>query len=214
MPWASGSIPDADVAHRWYRAHMKQRDLFLMADAALRDVIDMIDLDQLDLPAPAEWSRTQNPTLRDILAAHAYDEAWVPDVLAGRTIADVGDRYAADLLGADPIRSYDELNDAATDAATRELDPTAVAHLSYGDFTIAEYFEHITIYRAFQAWSIAKLVGLEYSLPEPLVDGLWEQVVPQIDQWRAMGVFPPEVEVPAESDREIQLLGKTGYWVP
>ncbi len=185
-----------------------------MADAALRDVIDMLDLDQLDLPAPAEWSRKEKPTLRDILAAHAYDEAWVPDVLAGHTIAEVGDRHNGDLLGDDPIRSYDDLNDAATEAATRELDPSAVAHLSYGDFPIAEYFEHVTIYRAFQAWSIAKLVGLEYSLPEPLVDGLWEQVLPRVDAWRAMGVFPQEVEVPADADRETQLLGKTGYWRP
>jgi hypothetical protein len=63
---------------------MNQQDLFLMSDAALRDVVDMIDHDQLSLAAPAEWSRKPNPTLRDILAYHAYDEAWVPDVLAGR----------------------------------------------------------------------------------------------------------------------------------
>ena len=185
-----------------------------MADAALRDVIDMLDPDQLGIPAPADWSRTENPTLRDIIAAHAYDEAWVPDVLAGRTIAEVGDRHDGDLLGDDPIESYDEINDAATDAATRDLDPSAVAHLSYGDFTVAEYFEHTTIYRAFQAWSIAKLVGLDYSLPEPLVDGLWEQVVPKLEEWRAIGIFPPEVEVPADADRETLLLGRTGYWVP
>ncbi len=206
--------PDDSVVGRWYRADMKQRDLFLMADAALRDVIDMIERDQLGRPAPAEWSRKPNPTLRDIIAAHAYDEAWVPDVLAGRTAAEVGTRHDGDLLGEDPIASYDEINDVATDAATRELNPAAIVHLSYGDFSTAEYLEHITTYRAFQAWSIAKLIGLDYSLPEPLVEGLWETLVPQIDGWRAMGVFGPEVEVPAGSDRETQLLGKVGYWVP
>ncbi|MET4781477.1 hypothetical protein [Glaciihabitans sp. UYNi722] len=205
---------DADVAARCYGAHMKQRDLFLMADAALRDVIDMIDLDQLSLPAPPEWSRTENPTLRDIVAAHAYDEAWVPDVLAGRTADQVGTRHDGDLLGDDPIESYDAINDAATEAVTRDLESAAIVHLSYGDFSLAEYLEHVTIYRAFQAWSIAKLVGLDYSLPDPLVDGLWEQLLPNLEDWRAMGVFGPEVEVPAGSDREVQLLGKTGYWVP
>jgi len=40
---------------------MKQRDLFLMSDAALRDVIDMLDLDQLSTPVPAEWSRSAAP---------------------------------------------------------------------------------------------------------------------------------------------------------
>jgi hypothetical protein len=29
-----------------------------------------------------------------------------------------------------------------------------------------------------------------------------------------MGVFGPEVDVPAGADRETQLLGKTGFWIP
>jgi len=193
---------------------MNRQDLFLMSDAALRDVIDMIEPDQLSLPAPAEWARKPNPTLRDILAAHAFDEAWVPDVLAGRTAEEVGDRYDGDLLGDDPIASYDAINDAATDAVTQHLDYGKTVHLSYGDFTLGEYLEHVSIYRAFQAWSIAHLLGLDYSLPDPLVDGLWEIVGPQIDGLRAMGVFPPEVQVPEGSDSQTRLLGKTGYWRP
>jgi uncharacterized protein (TIGR03086 family) len=193
---------------------MKQRDLFLMADAALRDVIDRIHPDQLELPVPADWSRTTDPTLLDVLEAHAFDEAWVPDVLAGRTIDEVGDAYAGDLLGGDPLAKYDELNDRATVAANQPLVADDTAHLSYGDFPVSVYFEHIATYRAFQAWSIAKLVGLDYSLPPELVEALWEVVVPQIDDWRAMGVFGPEVPVPADADRETQLLGKTGYWAP
>jgi uncharacterized protein (TIGR03086 family) len=193
---------------------MKQRDLFLMADAALRDVIDRIHPDQLELPVPAEWSRTTDPTLLDVLEAHAFDEAWVPDVLAGRTVEEVGDAYAGDLLGGDPLAKYDELNDRATVAANQPLVADDIVHLSYGDFPVSAYFEHIATYRAFQAWSIAKLVGLDYSLPPELVEALWEVVVPQIDDWRAMGVFGPEVAVPDDADRETQLLGKTGYWVP
>jgi hypothetical protein len=193
---------------------MNRQDLFLMSDAALRDVIDMIDEDQLSLPAPAQWSRKPNPTLRDILAYHAFDEAWVPDVLAGRTAEEVGDRYDGDLLGDDPIASYDRINDAATEAVTGNLDYDTIAHLSYGDFSVGEYLEHTSTYRAFQAWSIARFLGLEYSLPDPLVDGLWEIIGPQIDDFRAMGVFPPEITVPGDSDSQTRLLAKVGYWVP
>ena len=193
---------------------MKQRDLFLMADAALRDVIDRIHPAQLELPVPADWSRTTDPTLLDVLEAHAFDEAWVPDVLAGRTVDEVGDAYAGDLLGGDPLAKYDELNDRATVAANQPLVADDVVHLSYGDFPVSVYFEHVSTYRAFQAWSIAKLIGLDYSLPAELVDALWEIVLPQVDDWRAMGIFGPEVTVPADADRETQLLGKTGYWVP
>ena len=185
-----------------------------MSDAALRDVFDRIHPEQLELPVPVEWSRTPDPTLLDVVAAHAYDEAWVPDVLAGRTTEEVGDKHGGDLLGGDPFESYDKLNDAATVAANQALDPDDIVHLSYGDLPVSTYFEHISAYRAFQAWSIAKLVGLDYSLPPELLDALYEIVVPQIDDWRAMGVFGPEVEVPEGADREVQLLGKVGYWVP
>jgi hypothetical protein len=194
---------------------MKQRDLFLMADAALREVIDMLDLDQLTLAAPAEWSREPEPTVRDILAAHAYDEAWIPDLLAGKTIEEVGDRWSGDLLGDDPIERYDELNDAATEAMVSEhLDPHQLVHFSYGDFPLAEGLIHVSMYRAFQAWSIAHLVGLEYQLPEALVDLLWDELIPRLDEFRALGVFPPEVAVLDAADKETRLLGKTGYLVP
>ena len=195
-------------------SRMKQRDLFLMSDAALRDVIDMLDLDQLSTRVPADWSRKADPTLRDILAAHAFDEAWVPEVLAGKTAEEVGDRWSGDLLGDDPIGNYDEFNDAATEAALVERDPAQIVHFSYGDWPLSEGFVHLAVYRAFQAWSIAKLVELDFSLPDEVVDGFNEEVVPHIDYWRTMGVFPPEIAPPADADAETVLLCKVGYWVP
>jgi len=193
---------------------MKQKELFLQADAALRSVIDRIPAEQLDQPAPAEWSMTPNPTLRDILAAHARDEAWVPDVLLGRTIEDAGGTYDGDLLGDDPIARYDRLNDVATAAVNEDLDPEKVVHISYGDYPLREYLEHTSTYRAFQAWSIARHLGWDYALPDTLVDLLWEVIGPQIDDFRAMGVFPPEIKPPHGADREMLLLCRVGYWVP
>jgi hypothetical protein len=202
------SVPAATVRK------MNRQDLFLMSDAALRDVIDMIDLDQLSLPTPAHWSRKPNPTLRDVLAAHAYDEAWVPDVLAGRTAEEVGARYDGDLLGGDPIGNYDALNDAATEAVSRDLNFERAVHVSYGELPLGEYLLHISIYRAFQAWSIAHLLGLDFALPEPLVDGLWENLGPRVDEFRGIGIFPPEVEAPTGADSETRLLARVGFLVP
>ncbi|TFD46556.1 hypothetical protein E3T55_16970 [Cryobacterium frigoriphilum] len=203
---------------------MKQRELFLQADAALRSVIDRLTPEQLELPAPAEWTRVKNPLLRDIIADHARDEAWVPAVLAGRTIEEVGEDFPTNLLGDeapsdDPlgdylIDKYDRLNDIATVAMREDLDPERIVHLSYGDYPLREYLLHVSCYRAFQSWTIARLVGLDYEMPEELVENLWEQIVPRLDDWRAMGVFGPPVEVAAGADRETELLGLTGFWTP
>ena len=134
------------------------------------------------------------------------------DVVAGRTIEEVGDRWEGDLLGDDPIGSYDRLNDAATAALAHPLHLEHVVHLSYGDFPMSTYFEHTTFYRTFQAWDIAKLVGLDATLPPELVDGVWELVEVQVEGLRAIHVFGPEIPIPAGADAQTRLLCVTGFW--
>ena len=47
----------------------------------------------------------QPATLRETINYHAYDTAWVPDTLAGKTIEEVGSTYDGDLLGDEPKES-------------------------------------------------------------------------------------------------------------
>ena len=191
---------------------MREQELFLLADRALRDVFSRLSRDDLDRAAPPAWTRrTENPTLRDVLAAHAYDEAWVPDALAGRTMDEVGDAHDGDLLGEDPIASYQAINDAATAAVSGELDPRGTVHVTYGEIPVAEYLTHIGSYRAFQAALIARLAGLDYALPERLVDLLMELVVPRVEEWRAIGIFGPEQPAPEGADRETAMLAAMGF---
>ncbi len=192
---------------------MTPRELFLQSDAALREVIDRLDPADFSSPVPPEWSQRKSPTLRDILWSHAHDEAWVPDVLAGRAAAD-GDPYVdADLLGDDPIASYDALNDKAT-VAVRDGDIADTFRYTYGDYPAEEGLAHLATYRAFQAYSIAKHFGIPFHLSPELVDGFNEHVVPHADEWRQWGVFPPAIEPPADADDETRLLCTLGFWQP
>jgi hypothetical protein len=206
MSLAGGSVPG-----------MKERELFLASDDALRSVIDRLTPADLGRAVPAEWSsghRAAALTMRDIVGRHAYDEAWVPDLLAGRTTEQVGDRWSGDLLGDDPIGSYDAIHDAATTAvSTADVDAT-ILHFSYGDYPFAEGVLHMCSYRAFQAWLIARHLGLDFALDQPLIDGLNEHVVPTVEQLRAYGAFPPEIEPPEGADAETRLLCAVGFWHP
>ena len=84
---------------------MKPDELFLHADAAIREVIDRLDPADFSAPVPKEWSQLEAPTLLGILGRHAHDEACIPDVIAGRAAAE-GDPYAdTDLLSHHPITS-------------------------------------------------------------------------------------------------------------
>jgi hypothetical protein len=187
---------------------------FLAADAALREVIDQLTPDMLKLPVPPEWSSNKTPDLLGILKQHAKDEAWVPDVIAGKTIAEVGDTWNGDLLGSDPIGNYNKLNDLATVAASQPVAEGQIAHLSYGDFPVGIFFEHTSYYRGFQAPLIAKLAGIPFTMSDNLIDLLWSSVEPQIDDLRKIHVFGPPVEAPDDADRETLLLCMTGFWRP
>jgi hypothetical protein len=191
---------------------MTPAELFLHADAALREVIDQLDPADFSAPVPKEWSQLESPTLLGILGRHAYDEAWIPGVIAGRAAVD-GDPYAdADLLGDDPIASYDALNDTAT-AAVRSGDVAETFRFTYGDYPADEGFAHLATYRAFQAYSIAKHFGIPFHLSPELVAGFNEHVTPHADEWRRWGVFPAAIEPPADADDETRLVCALGFWV-
>jgi hypothetical protein len=194
---------------------MDSRELFLLSDAAFRSVVDRITPSDLERAAPQEWTRTPNPTIRDILASHARDEAWVPDLLAGRSVEEVGDRWQGDLLRDDPIGNYDAINDKATAAMTDPaLDQSMTVHFSYGAFPFSEGILHIVSFRAFQAWLLAHYLGIDFHLSPELIAGLNELLAPLFPDLRAVGAFPPAVEPPAGADDETVLLGASGFWQP
>jgi hypothetical protein len=189
---------------------LTEQDIFVLSEAALADVIDQISDDQWDQRKP-EWFATGgqgDASLRQIVNYHAFDSAWVPDVLAGRTIADVGDVH--EHLKTDADVNYRRHSELAIAAATALDDPDRIVHLSYGDFPAREYLKHITSFRGFRAYDIAKWIGAGTQLPDELVQGMWDEFAPEVETWRAMGVFGPAVEVPADAPLQDRLLGLVG----
>lgn len=193
---------------------METNELFLAADAALRSVIDRITPEDFDTPVPSAWTHIPNPTISDILKSHAYDEAWIPGVLAGRSIVGGDDLIDRDLLGDDPIAAYDSLNDAATAAVLEGVDPEMIFRFQYGDYPAKEGFAHLAMYRAFQAWMIEKHLSIPLHLSPEIIAGMNEHVVPDTELWRGFGVFPPAIDPPADADEETRLLCTLGFWMP
>jgi hypothetical protein len=193
---------------------MTEADVFVLADRALNSVVAKIADGQWDIPMPPDFARAGSghvPTLREIINYHAYDDAWVPDMLAGRTMAEVGqDAFKGDLLGANPKASFAGFVDKACAAALALDDLDRTVHCSFGDFTAREYFWQINMFRGLRARDIARVTGVDPRLPEDLVQGIWEEISPHAEQWRAIGVFPAAVPVPAGAPLLDRLLGLTG----
>jgi uncharacterized protein (TIGR03086 family) len=193
---------------------MTETEVFVLADRALDEVVGQIRQDQWAMEMPPSFARRQTdrtPTLREIINYHAYDDAWVPDMLAGRTMDEVGkEQHKGDLLGDDPKGSFSRIVERSCAAAGDLDDLERTVHTSFGDFSARDYLIQTTMFRGMRAHDIARVIGLEPSLPEELVQGIWDEISPHAEEWRAIGVFGARVPVPDDAPLLDRLLGLTG----
>ncbi len=132
-------------------------------------------------------------------------------MLAGLTMAEAGaDKFDGDLLGDDPVGGFEAIVERACVAAHAVRDLDAVAHLSFGDYSVREYFWQISSFRALRAHDIAREIGVDAALPDELVQGVWDEVGPHAEEWRTIGVYPAAVPVPEDAPLLSRLLGLTG----
>jgi uncharacterized protein (TIGR03086 family) len=195
---------------------VNEPEVFIKAEHALKAVVDQIRDDQWNMVMPPDFatSGAEGPiTLREVINYHAYDDAWVPDMLAGRTMDEVGkEAFKGDLLGDNPKASFAAIVDKACAAAGSLGDENLgrTVHCSFGDFPAREYLWQITSFRGLRAHDIAKVIGADTRLPAVLVQGLWDQLAPIAEEWRKIGVFGPKVDVPASAPLQDRLLALTG----
>ena len=190
---------------------MNIQQLFVLSEHSLTRVFEGITDDQWNLPVPKSIQKDE-VTLQKLMNYHAYDDAWVPETLAGKTIAEVGTQYDGDLLGDTPKRNWDSIVAKAVSAveALTIVDMDKTTHLSYGDFPVKDYLWHITLFRTFRTVDIARFLQVDDSLPEDLVKGMWELLEPQATMLREIGVFGSEVEVSKDAPLYERLLGLSG----
>jgi hypothetical protein len=193
---------------------MNEPEVFELADWALARVVADIADDQWDTTLPSDFvtrAGSEPPSFRALVNYHAFDDAWVPDILDGLTMEEAGaDKFDGDLLGEDPVASFEAIVDRACAAAGEVSDLDAVAHLSFGDYSVREYFWQINQFRALRAHDIARVIGIDAALHPDLVQGIWDEVSPHAEQWRAIGVFPPAIPVADDAPLLDRLLGLTG----
>ena len=193
---------------------LTEPEVFVLADRALDAVVAQIADDQWAMEMPESFVTRMldhRPTLREIINYHAYDDAWIPDMLAGRTIDEVGkEAFKGDLLGDNPKLAFAAIVDKAVAAAGDLDDLSGTAHLSYGDYTVAQYLWQANYFRGVRAYEIARVIGVDPTLPDHLVQGLWDSLGPVAEEWRAIGVFGAEVKVPQDAPLMDRLLGLIG----
>jgi hypothetical protein len=190
---------------------MTIQELFIRSNLELQRRIEQISDAQWTLELPA--GLTSRPaTLEDAVRYHTYDDAWVPDVLAGKTKEDVGNAYEFILTipPADILTTYVTYNQVAREAVQQYSDLDRTVHLSYGDFSARDYLQHIISFRAFRVYDIARFIGADTHMADDFVQALWDEFSPVVETYRQMGVFPAPLEVPENADLQTRLLALVG----
>ncbi len=183
-----------------------------MDTALFADAIDGFGR-RLDKVGAEQWTAATPCADWDVrtLVNHVVGELlWIPPLLDGKTIADVGDRFDGDVLGDDPHATWKSAVADARAAASQPGVQARTVHLSFGDFPGSEYLGQITSDLAIHCWDLARAVGADDQLDAPLVAFVDSFLSPQIDAWRGAGAFGPAVEVDAAASAQERLLAQTG----
>jgi uncharacterized protein (TIGR03086 family) len=152
------------------------------------------------LPTPCtEWDT------RTLVNHLVNEERWAPPLLAGARIEDVGDRFDGDLLGADPVATWDEASAIAL-AAVEAVDQDSAIHLSFGDHPAREYLTQLAADHLVHAWDLARALGTDEKLDPEAVEALVGWFGPTEQAYRSMGIIAPRPELSASAGPQDQLL--------
>lgn len=158
-----------------------------------------------DAPSPLPgW------TVRDLVHHLVEEERWAPPLFAGATIEEVGSRFDGDLLGDDPVRTFDA---AAAEAMAAVCAPGALdrdVHLSFGDHPGREYALQLAADHLVHAVDLARALGTDETMDADAAAALRRWFDTMESTYRELGVIGPRVEVPAGAGAQSELLAMMG----
>ncbi|MFD7644413.1 TIGR03086 family metal-binding protein [Kitasatospora sp. NPDC059795] len=188
--------------------HLDDQDLLALHARALEHfgrLVRAVPDDRWQAPTPCtDW------TVRQLVGHLTYEQLWVPDLLAGATVAEVGDRYDGEQLGDDPAAVWTAAADAARAAFGEPGALRRTVHLSYGRRRAAGYAREMTVDAIVHGWDLAIGIGADARIDQAAVAFALDELGPQTGALAASGLFADAVPVPADADPQTRLLGLVG----
>ncbi|MBA2725723.1 MAG: TIGR03086 family protein [Actinobacteria bacterium] len=180
-------------------------DIFVLAvdefDARVKQVKD----DQwVDATPCTEWN------VRDLINHIVNEARWVPPLLAGKTIAEVGNALDGDLLGSNPHEAWDKARDEELQAVKTLGALDQKVHVSWGDIPAGEYLAQVLMDHVIHAWDLARAIGADDKLDDELVEYCYDVAKPMEEMLRGSGLYGNEVSVADDAGTQKKLLALVG----
>lgn len=183
---------------------MDCKELFTKAIEQGWHCVRQVDVSQLKNPTPCtEWD------LEALINHMVYELMWVPEILHGKTVAEVGARYEGDLVRGNPLGAWQHAADAAL-VAVKSTDLQQQVHLSRGDVNAEEYIYEVGSDIFIHAWDIGQGIKCTLIFDENTARAAYDFLQPRAEGYRAGKLFGPAVEVSDDADMVTKLLALSG----
>ena len=181
------------------------QDLFRRACERFGEIVATVGDDQWGQPTPCtEWD------VRALVNHLVSENAWIPPMLAGKTISEVGDSLDGDLLGGDPKAAWQQSAEAAQAAVGEDGALDRTVHISRGDVPGGEYVFEVLADLAVHGWDLARAIGAPEAIDPDLLEPVYPYYEPLVGLLELSGAFGPMVEAPPDADRQTTLLAMLG----
>ena len=160
---------------------------------------------------PDDWTRATpcaGWTVRDLVNHVTGEELWTVPLVQGATIADVGDRFAGDVLGNDPVARARAAAAAAVAAMDAETAGGGKVHLTYGDEDIDEYALQLSADHLVHGWDLAVAIGADTRMAPEHVVAVAGWFRDREELYRSGGAIGHRV--PLTGDAQTELLAAFG----
>jgi uncharacterized protein (TIGR03086 family) len=185
-------------------AQMDVRQLFMEVIRQAGICIGRIEAVELQNPTPCtEWN------LEQLLNHMVYELRWMPDLLAGKTVAEVGAAHDGNVLGDNFHEAWLHAATKAVEAASK-ADLQATVHLSYADKPAHEYITEVAGDILIHSWDAEQSIGCSLRTDEPVVQAVYDYLAPRVEDYRKAEAIGPAVPVPDSAPLFHQLLGMMG----
>jgi len=179
--------------------------LFQRAAEGFGRHVHSIGEEQWHDPTPdTEWD------VRMLVNHVTVEQLWVPPLVEGSSVADVGGDLDGDQLGDEPVAVWDAAVGRSLAAFGAPGTFERTVSLSSGEKLIAEYCWEMTTDALIHSWDLARGIGADETLDSELVELVYERTLPVAEHLQETGLFAPPVPVPADSPLQTKLLAIFG----
>ncbi|MDQ1438861.1 MAG: hypothetical protein QOK43_2490 [Acidimicrobiaceae bacterium] len=148
--------------------------------------------------------------MRALLNHIVAENLWVPPLVQGQSIADVGDRFDGDVLGDDPLGAYRASARAADAAFAAPGAMEAPIGVSYGPIPGEGFARHRLLDVVVHGWDLAKATGQDTAMDPDLADACWEIVDGEREMIVDTPYFGKPLDVGDDADTQTRLLALLG----